>query len=124
MARNSSFARQSGGWRFSDILRDLAVTWQLMGDPQVPFLLKLGLPVFAIFYLISPIDLLPMFLDDIVVTILASRLFVQLAPPAAAQRALVRLGRVSPDEPDREVWDIWDEDEDTISGDWRIVDEE
>ena len=65
-----------------------------------------------------------MFLDDIVVTILASRLFVQLAPPAAAQRALVRLGRVSPDEPDREVWDIWDEDEDTISGDWRIVDEE
>ena len=124
MTRNSSFVPQSGGWQFTDILRDLAVVWQLMGDPQVSLLLRLGLPVFSILYWISPIDLLPgMPFDDIAVIILASRLFVQMAPQAAVRRALVRLGRIPPDEPDREVWDIWDEDDKTIPGEWRHVDE-
>lgn len=123
MTRNSSFASQSGGWRFSDILRDFAVVWQLMGDPQVPVLLRLGLPVFAILYLISPIDLLMGPVDDIAVILLASRVFVQLAPQAAVRRALIRLGRIPPDEPDREVWDIWDEDDKTIPGEWRTIDD-
>ncbi len=124
MARNPSSAPQSGGWRFTDIVRDLAIAWQLMGDPQVSFLLKLGLPLFALCYWLSPIDLLTgMPFDDIAVIILAGRLFVQMAPQAAVQRALVRLGRIAPGEPDRDVWDIWDEDDNTIPGDWRIVDE-
>jgi uncharacterized membrane protein YkvA (DUF1232 family) len=123
VTRNSSFASQTGGWRFTDILRDLAVVWQLMGDPQVPILLRLGLPLFTILYLISPIDLLLGPVDDIAVFLLASRVFVQLAPQAAVRRALVRLGRIPPDEPDREVWDIWDEDDKTIPGDWRVVDD-
>ena len=123
MTRNSILASQSGGWRFSDILRDLAVVWQLMGDPQVSMLLRLGLPVFTALYLISPIDLFFGPVDDIAVVLLASRVFVQLAPQAAVRRALARLGRIPPDEPDREVWDIWDEDDKTISGDWRVVDE-
>ena len=123
MTRNSIFASQSGGWRFSDILRDLAVVWQLMGDPQVSMLLRLGLPVFTALYLISPIDLFFGPVDDIAVVLLASRVFVQLAPQAAVRRALARLGRIPPDEPDREVWDIWDEDDKTIPGDWRVVDE-
>jgi uncharacterized membrane protein YkvA (DUF1232 family) len=123
MTRNSSLAPQSGGWRFTDILRDLAVVWQLMGDPQVSILLRLGLPVFTILYLISPIDLLIGPVDDIAVFLLASRVFVQLAPHTAVRRALVRLGRIPPDEPDREVWDIWDEDDKTIPGDWRVVDD-
>ncbi|MDE0182530.1 MAG: YkvA family protein [Caldilineaceae bacterium] len=123
MTRNPSFASQSGGWRFSDILRDFAVVWQLMGDPQVPVLLRLGLPAFAILYLISPIDLLVGPVDDIAVILLASRVFVQLAPHAAVRRALIRLGRIPPDEPDREVWDIWDEDDKTIPGEWRTIDD-
>lgn len=122
MAQNPSIA--PGGWRITDIVRDLAVTWQLMRDPMVSSLLKLSLPLFALFYWLSPIDLLTgMPFDDIAVMVLASRLFVQLAPDAAVQRALVRLGRISVGEPDRDVWDIWDEDDNTISGDWRIVDE-
>ena len=48
MTRDSSFSPQSGGWRFSDILRDFAVVWQLMGDPQVSILLRVGFPVLAI----------------------------------------------------------------------------
>ena len=122
MAQNPSIA--PGGWRITDIVRDLAVTWQLMRDPKVSSLLKLSLPLFALFYWLSPIDLLTgMPFDDIAVMVLASRLFVQLAPDAAVQRALIRLGHISAGEPDRDVWDIWDEDDNTISGDWRIVDE-
>ena len=104
MPRDSNFASQSGGWRFSDILRDFAVVWQLMGDPQVSLLLRVGLPVLAILYWLSPIDLWPgMPFDDIAAFVLAGRLFVQLAPQTAVRRALVRLGRIPPDEPDREV---------------------
>lgn len=123
MNRGSSFAQQRGGWRFSDIVRDLAVVWQLMGDPQVSVALKLGLPLFAVLYVLSPIDLAPGPLDDAAVLLLAARIFVNMAPHTAVRRALIRLGRISPDEPDREVWDIWDEDDKTIPGDWRVVDD-
>ena len=95
-----------------------------MGDPQVSILLRVGLPVLAILYWLSPIDLWPgMPFDDIAAFVLAGRLFVQMAPQTAVRRALVRLGHIPPDEPDREVWDIWDEDDKTIPGDWRVVDD-
>ncbi|MBX3053660.1 MAG: hypothetical protein KF753_19435 [Caldilineaceae bacterium] len=134
MAKNNT-NRQGNSWNLAHILRDMAVTWQLMGDPQVSALLKLALPVFAFLYWISPIDLLVgMPFDDIAVMIFASRVFVQLAPPAAVERALRRMGRfggyaepaTSPsDQPDKNVWDVWDDDGDgkTISGDWRVVDD-
>jgi len=105
----------------------MAVTWQLMGDPQVSGLLKLALPVFAFLYWVSPIDLLVgMPFDDIAILVLASRVFVQLAPPAAVERALRRLGRFggygapSTDAPGR---DAWDDDDKTIPGEWRVVDD-
>ncbi len=116
-----------GNWRFSDILRDLAVTWQLIQDPRVAFLLKLALISFALFYLISPIDLLIGPFDDTAVLIFAAKIFVNLAPREAVERALLRLGHRRPppsDQPDREVWDIWDDDSNnTISGQWRVVDD-
>lgn len=132
---NNKTDPQGSSWNIAHILRDMAVTWQLMGDPQVSGLLKLALPVFAFLYWVSPIDLLVgMPFDDIAVMVLASRVFVQLAPPAAVERALRRLGRFggyppqspSPsDQPDKDVWDVWDNDSDgkTIQGDWRVVDD-
>lgn len=138
----NSAQSQSNGWNIAHILRDMAVTWQLMADPQVSALLKLCLPVFAFLYWISPIDLLVgMPFDDIAVMMVASRIFVQLAPPAAVERARRRLGRFGgyatgassgagprttpSDQPDREIWDVWDDDSDdkTINGDWRVVDD-
>jgi hypothetical protein len=122
--------RDLGGWGISDILRDIAITWQLMWDSQVSLLLKFCLPIFALFYWIWPVDLLVgMPFDDIAVLILASRLFVQLAPPESVERALIRMGRLQPytpsDQPDEEIWDIWDDETDanTISGEWRVVDD-
>lgn len=130
--QNRSFndsQRNLGGWGLSDILRDFAITWQLMRDPQVSLLLKLVLTFFALFYWISPLDLMIGPFDDTAIMILAVRFFVQMAPREAVDRALRRMGRLrhrSPsDQPDREVWDIWDDNADTntISGQWRVVDD-
>lgn len=133
---NNQTNPQGGSWNLLHIVRDMALTWQLMGDPQVSGLLKLCLPVFAFLYWISPIDLLVgMPFDDIAVVVLASRVFVQLAPPEAVERARRKLGRLGgytqntaprPDQPDREVWDVWADDagdDKTIPGQWRVVDD-
>ena len=126
----SDAQRNLGGWGFSDILRDIAITWQLVRDPRVSFLLKLCLPLFALFYWLSPVDLMVgMPFDDIAVIVLATRLFVQMAPRDAVERALIRMGRLHvhtpSDQPDRDVWNVWDDDADgkTIPGQWRVVDE-
>lgn len=130
---NSKTNPQSNRWDIAHILRDIAISWQLMGDPQVSGLLKLFLPVFAFLYWVSPIDLLiGMPFDDIAVFVVASRIFVQLAPPDAVARAQRKLGRFGgytrqapppSDQPDKDVWDVWDDDDKTISGDWRVVDD-
>lgn len=125
--RNTSTGPQGSSWNLAHILRDMAVTWQLMGDPQVSGLLKLALPVFAFLYWVSPIDLLVgMPFDDIAVLVLASRVFVQLAPPAAVERAMRRLGRFggySAPPTDQPGQDGWDDDGKTISGEWQVVDD-
>lgn len=114
---------RSGGWRITDILRDVAITWQLMRDPRVSSLLKLGLPVFALLYWLSPIDLLTgMPFDDLAILILATRIFVQMAPPEAVEEALRRLGRFGG--ANAGAWTNWDDDENTIPGEWRVVDDE
>lgn len=143
-----------GGWGLSAILRDIAISWQLMFDREVSFLMKLCLPLFAVLYWISPIDLLPTLpFDDIAVVVFATRVFVQMAPRAAVMRALARMGyqtvpsatrnpagqngrsssssdRDDYAQPDREIWDIWTDEEwndetdgQTISGEWRVVDD-
>ncbi len=102
-----------GGWSLSQILRDLALTWRLLGDPQVSGFLKLLLPVMALVYWLSPLDLLPgMPFDDLAVILLATRLFVQMAPPDAVERAMG--GRRAGSHPD---------DGPVIDGEWRVVDE-
>lgn len=129
--KNDDVQRSLGGWRLSDILRDFAVTWQLMRDPRVSLLLKMALVFFTFFYWVSPLDLMIGPFDDTALMILAIRLFVQMAPSEAVERALTRLGhraQRSPtptDQPDREVWDIWRDDSgsNTIPGNWRVVDD-
>jgi len=121
--------RNMGGWRFSDILRDFAVTWQLLKDPRVSLLLKVALIFFVSFYWISPLDLMIGPIDDTAMMILAFRVFVQMAPRQAVEQALIRLGYLRvptpSDQPDRDVWDIWSDEPDnkTIPGQWRVIDD-
>jgi uncharacterized membrane protein YkvA (DUF1232 family) len=108
------------GWNLSAILSDLQMSWRLVRDPAVPTLLKLLLPVLAILYFISPLDLLPgLVFDDIAVLILAARLFVSMAPQASVNRAYYgdnpsTSGR--PRQPDGE------DDGEVIDTTWRVID--
>ncbi len=110
-------AGAAGGWTLGSLLRDLTVAWRLLWDPRVPGLLKLALPVLALIYFISPLDLLPgLPFDDIAVLLAAARLFVALSPRASVDDAFGgRRPTVDPrPRPD---------DGDVIDTTWRVVDE-
>ncbi len=76
--------------------RDLRRIWRLMRDPRTPGWLKL-LPLLALIYILSPVDLLPDLmipgigaLDDLVLLLLVLRVLLDLAPaeeqPASHRR--------------------------------------
>lgn len=99
-----------GGFTPAAIMRDLSTAWRLLWDPKVPGLLKVALPVFALIYWISPLDLLPGIpLDDMAVVVLAAKLFIQLASQSS------RSGSYSSQQgPD---------DDNTVSTSWQVVDD-
>jgi uncharacterized membrane protein YkvA (DUF1232 family) len=108
--------RTSGNWSLEAILRDFATAWRLFWSPRVPATLKLILPIAALIYWLSPLDLLPgLPFDDVAVLILALRLFVQMAPADVAQtiRGEHPQPRATPAD-----------DENTIDTTWRVVDQD
>ena len=66
-------------------VQQVRLTWALMRDERVPLLLK-AIPLIALIYVISPLDLIPDFipvlgqLDDAGIAMLAISLFNALAP--------------------------------------------
>jgi len=77
----------TGGSRLN-IMNDLMTAWRLLWDPRVPGMLKILLPVAALVYWISPIDLIPgLPFDDIAIMILALKMFINLAPSDAVNGA-------------------------------------
>jgi uncharacterized membrane protein YkvA (DUF1232 family) len=73
------------------------LTWRLMRDDRVDLLPKL-IPVAAIAYVLSPLDLLPELLigpfgavDDIGIVLLALSLFIQAVPPDVVQEHMRQL---------------------------------
>jgi len=76
----------------------LVLIWRLIWDRRTGIFPKL-IPLFALIYLISPIDLMPIVpfgvfagLDDIGVIMLAVTMFIQAAPPDVVQEHLRELG--------------------------------
>ncbi|MEZ4661982.1 MAG: hypothetical protein R2911_30910 [Caldilineaceae bacterium] len=99
-----------GGFSPAAILRDLGTAWQLLWDRRVPAILKLTLPVFAVIYWFSPIDLLPgIVLDDMAVVVLVAKLFIQLASQSTAAGA--------------NSGDSGSDDDNTVSTSWQVVDD-
>ncbi len=92
--------------------QNLLLAWRLLWDPKVPGALKLLLPVLAMIYWLSPIDLMPLLpFDDIVVVGLALKLFVELAQPISSEPA-----------GDRSVHA--DLDADAIQTTWHVVEDD
>ena len=73
-----------GFWK--ELGQNLLLAWKLLRDPRVPLRTK-TIPLFVIFYILSPFDLVPFYLpvigqlDDFALLLLGMRLFVRLAPP-------------------------------------------
>ncbi|KAF0107497.1 MAG: hypothetical protein FD146_1531 [Anaerolineaceae bacterium] len=91
MSKKRSIQDPQGGFLQGFILQTKLIL-RLMGDREVPFLLKL-LPVGALIYLVSPVDLVPGLvlpvigaLDDAAVIWLGFTLFVSLCPDHVVQK--------------------------------------
>jgi uncharacterized membrane protein YkvA (DUF1232 family) len=82
--------------KFQDFWLRVRLTWRLLQDERVPLWLK-AIPIAAVLYLFSPIDILPdVFLtigqiDDIVILIGGMELFERLAPAEVVAEHRLRL---------------------------------
>lgn len=101
MADNHVFRNQNSGF-FQDVIFRIKLIIRLMGDKRVNYLLKL-LPIGALIYLVSPVDLIPgaVFpvigaLDDAAVLWLGATLFVALCPDEVVQEHTDALQKVVP----------------------------
>lgn len=80
---------------------DLQVVWRLIQDREVSLALKL-IPILAVLYLLSPIDIVPDFMlgigqiDDLTILVVALATFLRLVPPANVERARGNLSGEGP----------------------------
>lgn len=112
--------KPNGG--FFGLIRDAGVAWRLLWDPAVPGLLKFALPLLALVYWFSPLDLIPgMPLDDIAILLLAARMLVSLAPQDSVRNAYA--GRRNSIPPQGGSGRSAEDDGDVIDTTWRVVDE-
>lgn len=79
------------------ILKQGRLAWRLLRDARVPGWAKL-IPVAGILYLLSPIDIIPEAIlplvgevDDVVLLLLAVKLFIDLSPPGVVREHLREL---------------------------------
>ena len=94
--KNRKVVVPAQGGMTRDIVNRLKLIFKLMGDPRVSPLVKL-IPVGALVYLISPVDIImgiPGFaaLDDAAILWMGSNLFVELCPPEVVQEYMQAIG--------------------------------
>jgi uncharacterized membrane protein YkvA (DUF1232 family) len=82
------------------VVKQARLAWRLLRDGRVPGWAKL-VPLAGILYLLSPIDILPEAMlplvgevDDIVLLLLAVKLFIDLSPPGVVREHLQDLLKV------------------------------
>ncbi|MFH1525020.1 MAG: YkvA family protein [Chloroflexota bacterium] len=100
MASKRDILKNENRGFFQDVVLRLKLILRLIGDRRVNFLLKL-LPIGALIYLVSPIDLLPGAvipvvgaLDDAAVLWLGATLFVSLCPEDVVEEHTKALQKV------------------------------
>ncbi len=72
---------------FGGLIKQARLAWRLLKDQRVPGWVKL-IPTAALIYFLSPIDLIPDFalpglgeVDDIMMLLIALKMFLDLSPP-------------------------------------------
>jgi uncharacterized membrane protein YkvA (DUF1232 family) len=94
--RNRKMVVPAQGGMTRDVINRLKLIFKLMGDPRVSPLVKL-IPVGALVYLVSPIDIIMGIpglaaLDDAAILWMGSNLFVELCPPEVVQEYMRAIG--------------------------------
>lgn len=108
---NSTFNKNRSGL---NLVQDMATAWRLLWDPRTPGMLKIALPLMALIYWISPIDLLPgLPFDDIALLILALKMFISMAPQDAVNNAAGH-AQAAYTQPD---------DSDVVDTTWQVIDD-
>ncbi len=109
---------------FTSVLNQLRLALKLMADPRVPGLAKL-LPVAAVLYLLSPIDLIPDMviglgqLDDLGILILGIKSFISMAPPHVVEELRNEITGSSKTSGKSNAH----ASEETVDGSYRVVDD-
>jgi uncharacterized membrane protein YkvA (DUF1232 family) len=84
MTNNSTDKKK--GFSFKEIINQGKLAWNLFRDPNVSPLVRFGIPLIGLVYIISPIDIIPDVIpvlgqmDDVAVIMLLTQLFISLAP--------------------------------------------
>jgi len=110
MTNQSPTSKSTDPSRLTDLANRGRLALKLFMDPKVPASAKL-IPVLALLYLLSPIDLIPDFpiigqIDDVAVLLIALKLFTDMAGPKAASEESI----------------ADDSQDDVISADYRVRD--
>jgi uncharacterized membrane protein YkvA (DUF1232 family) len=89
----SSDLQQTAGF-LGGLFKQARLAWRLINDGRVPGWVKL-IPFAGLLYLLSPIDLLPDWVlpglgevDDLVLLVIALKMFVDLSPPGIVREHL------------------------------------
>jgi uncharacterized membrane protein YkvA (DUF1232 family) len=104
----------------AQIVRTLRLVWRLLNDPRISLFPKL-IPLAAVLYVLSPIDLLPDLvlgfgqLDDVGISMLGIALFIEMCPRAIVDehRAALAAEMGTPRK-----------EEEVIDGSYRVVDDD
>jgi len=98
--------RESAGF-LGGLLKQTRLSWRLLKDRRVPGWVKM-IPIAGLFYLLSPVDLLPDLVlpglgqvDDLAMLLLAAKVFVDLSPPGVVREHLADLFGVPREARDR-----------------------
>jgi uncharacterized membrane protein YkvA (DUF1232 family) len=96
MGKPSSELNETAGF-LGGLIQQARLAWRLLRDGRVPGWVKL-IPVAGVLYLLSPIDLIPDLalpglgeVDDVVLLLLALKMFVDMSPPGVVREHLDNL---------------------------------
>ena len=100
MTTNNSDRRSPGFWM--NLFNSFRIAWRLLWDNRVPMSAKV-IPILAVLYILSPIDILPDFipvvgqLDDLAILLLGTQLFISMSPQDIVRSIRAELEGHAPD---------------------------
>lgn len=102
-----------------NLARQFYLAWKALRDPSIPWAAKWLIPLAAIAYWISPVDLMPFLpFDDIVVVLIALNFFLRTM---SQYQTMGQPG--SPSHNENDPTDTDQEAGKTIETTWRVIDE-